>query len=161
MTQKVLGGAGILGFLLLWELISRAGIVNARYLPPPSEVSSALAEALGTARIWSAIGYTMTGWVVGLGIAAIAGVALGVVIGMSRFLRTATRSTIEFLRPIPSVALVPAAVLLYGTSMQATLLLVVYATFWQILIQTIYGVVDVSDRWPASGTWCGPLPCPM
>jgi ABC-type nitrate/sulfonate/bicarbonate transport system permease component len=139
----VLGAAGILAFLLLWELISRSGAADSRFLPPPTNVLSALTELLGEARVWTAIGYTMTGWAVGLGIAAVAGIVLGFAIGMSRFLRNATHSTIEFLRPIPSVALVPAAVLLYGTSMRATLLLVVYATFWQVLIQTIYGVVDV------------------
>jgi ABC-type nitrate/sulfonate/bicarbonate transport system permease component len=54
-------------------------------------------------------------------------------------------STIEFLRPIPSVALVPIAALLYGTTMQATLLLVIFASLWPVLLQVIYGVRDV-DR---------------
>src|SRR5690606_15794782 len=45
--------------------------------------------------------------------------------------------------PIPSVALIPLAVLLYGTDMKATLLLVVYAAFWQVLVQVLYGVQDV------------------
>jgi ABC-type nitrate/sulfonate/bicarbonate transport system permease component len=68
---------------------------------------------------------------------------LGVVIGSIPMLRAATNSTIEFLRPIPSVALIPLAVLLYGTDMRATLLLVVYASFWQVLVQVLYGVQDV------------------
>jgi ABC-type nitrate/sulfonate/bicarbonate transport system permease component len=139
----VLGLAGILTFLTIWELVSRTGVVNSRYLPPPTEVFGSLVDAVGTSRLWSAVAYTMRGWAVGLAIAATGGVVLGVAIGMSRFLRRTTRSTIEFLRPIPSVALVPAAVLLYGTSMRATLLLVIYATFWQVLIQTLYGTVDV------------------
>jgi ABC-type nitrate/sulfonate/bicarbonate transport system permease component len=139
----VLGLAGILTFLMIWEMVSRAGVVDSRYLPPVTQVCGSLAEALETTRLWSAIGYTMRGWAIGLAIAATAGTVLGVVIGVSRFLRHATRSTIEFLRPIPSVALVPAAVLLYGTSMRATLLLVIYATFWQVLIQTLSGTVDV------------------
>jgi ABC-type nitrate/sulfonate/bicarbonate transport system permease component len=139
----VLGLAGILTFLTVWELVSRAGVVNSRYLPPPTEVVGSLVDAFGTTRLWTSVGYTMRGWAIGLAVAATAGTVLGVVIGMSRFLRRATRSTIEFLRPIPSVALVPAAVLLYGTSMRATLLLVIYATFWQVLIQTLSGTVDV------------------
>lgn len=143
LGAPLLGAAGIATFLVTWELASRTGLVDSRFLPPPTEVLGALIDALGTSQLWSALGYTMTGWAMGLGIAAVAGVVLGVVIGMSRFLRQATHSTIEFFRPIPSVALVPVAVLLYGTSMQATLLLVVYATFWQVLIQTLYGTIDV------------------
>ena len=143
LGAPLLGLAGILTFLVIWETVSHSELVDSRYLPPPTEVIGTLVELLGTSRLWSAVGYTMTGWVIGLTISAVLGIVLGIVIGMSRFLRRATRSTIEFLRPIPSVALVPAAVLLYGTGMEATLLLVVYATFWQILIQTLSGTVDV------------------
>nr|WP_245159047.1 ABC transporter permease subunit [Blastococcus sp. TF02A_35] len=63
--------------------------------------------------------------------------------GSSRFAREATASTIEFLRPIPSVALIPIAVLLYGSQLESKLLLVVYASFWQVLVQVLYGVQDV------------------
>jgi ABC-type nitrate/sulfonate/bicarbonate transport system permease component len=58
-------------------------------------------------------------------------------------LRAATASTVEFLRPIPSVALIPLVVLLYGATIRSTLVLVVYAAFWQVLVQMLYGVADV------------------
>jgi ABC-type nitrate/sulfonate/bicarbonate transport system permease component len=70
-------------------------------------------------------------------------VLAGVLIGAVPVLRAATASTVEFLRPIPSVALIPLAVLLYGTALGSTLLLVVYAAFWQVLVQVLYGVADV------------------
>jgi ABC-type nitrate/sulfonate/bicarbonate transport system permease component len=64
-------------------------------------------------------------------------------IGSNQWLLRATASTIEFLRPIPSVALIPLAVLMFGTGRSATLMLVIYATFWQVLVQVLYGVQDV------------------
>jgi ABC-type nitrate/sulfonate/bicarbonate transport system permease component len=70
-------------------------------------------------------------------------VVIGVVVGSVPLLRAATASTVEFLRPIPSVALIPLAVLLYGTGRTSTLLLVVYAAFWQVLVQVLHGVADV------------------
>jgi ABC-type nitrate/sulfonate/bicarbonate transport system permease component len=72
-----------------------------------------------------------------------AGVAAGVLVSVVPYLREVTASTIEFLRPIPSVALIPLAVLLYGTELRSVLLLVVYASFWQVLIQVLYGIQDV------------------
>ena len=78
---------------------------------------------------------------------------------MVPYLRQATSSTIEFLRPIPSVALIPLAVLLYGSELRSVLLLVVYASFWQVLIQVLYGVQDVDPvaeetaRSYGLGTW--------
>ncbi|MGH8876150.1 MAG: ABC transporter permease, partial [Stackebrandtia sp.] len=86
---------------------------------------------------------TLVAWAQGLAIAVIAGVACGVVIGSVPVLRAVTASTIEFLRPIPSVALIPLAVLLFGTGIESTLLLIVYAAFWQVLVQTIAGVADI------------------
>lgn len=138
-----LGIAGIVGFLAVWEMASRGGLVDAAYLPPATDVLDAAVTNLGTGDFWGDVGHTMSGWGIGLLIASVAAIVLGLVIGGSRFLRRATHSTIEFLRPIPSVALIPLAVLLYGTSLQSTLLLVVYASFWQVLIQVLYGVGDV------------------
>jgi ABC-type nitrate/sulfonate/bicarbonate transport system permease component len=50
---------------------------------------------------------------------------------------------VEFLRPIPSVAIIPLAILLFGIDREASLVIVVFATFWQIFIQVLYGVADV------------------
>lgn len=138
-----LGLAGLVGFGLLLELIPRVGVVSDRYLPPTSRILAELAEAAGADRLWSAVGNTVLTWVIGLGLAVVAAVALGVVIGSVRFLRAATASTIEFLRPIPSVAWIPAAIVLYGPVRAGTLLIVVYAAFWQMLVQVLHGVVDV------------------
>ncbi|TNC45251.1 ABC transporter permease [Mumia zhuanghuii] len=143
VPSGLLGVAGIAGFLVTWELVVRSGLVEPQYLPAASTVLAELASIATTATFWEAVGWTLRTWAIGLAVSGAAAIVLGLVIGGSRFLRRATHSTVEFLRPIPSVALIPLAVLLYGTSMQATLLLVVYAAFWQVLIQILYGVRDV------------------
>ncbi|WP_320779644.1 ABC transporter permease [Streptomyces sp. CRN 30] len=143
MKDAAPGAAGLAGFLALWEAVPRLGIVSAEYFPPVSRVADALSGELGDGAFWTALGSTLTGWALGLAIAVTAGVVAGVVIAVVPYLREATASTIEFLRPIPSVALIPLAVLLYGTELRSVLLLVVYASFWQVLLQTLYGVRDV------------------
>ncbi|GLI26995.1 nitrate ABC transporter permease [Agromyces rhizosphaerae] len=139
----MLGAAGVATLLVLLELIPRLGLIDPRFLPPASEILAALAESASTAVFWAALWHTVLTWAIGLAISLVAGVVLGVVIGMIPFLREFTASTIEFLRPVPSVALIPVAVLLLGTGMASTLLLVVYASFWQVLIQVLAGVQDV------------------
>ena len=139
----LLGVVGVVGFLAVWELASRTGLVDSRFIPPASEVLVRFGQYVIDRAFWRDVGDTMLSWVVGLAIAAIAAILLGFVIGSSRFLERFTHSTIEFLRPVPSVALIPLAVLLFGTKMQSSLLLIVYAAFWQILLQVIYGAKDV------------------
>lgn len=143
VPQAVLGLAGLLILVLLVEILPRIGVLPRQYFPPSSEIGSALGDLVGTTEFWTAVGDTLQGWAIGLAIAAVAGVVLGILIGSSRFTREFTASTIEFLRPIPSVALIPIAVLLFGVAIESKLMLVVYAAFWQVLIQVLYGVQDV------------------
>ncbi|WP_079085778.1 ABC transporter permease [Streptomyces dysideae] len=137
------GLAGLAGLVVLLEVLPHTGVVSADYLPPASEMGRALWQLLGEDAFWTALGDTLTGWGLGLAIAVVAGVVTGVVIGSVPVLRAVTASTIEFLRPIPSVALIPVAVLLYGTDLESKLLLVVYASFWQVLVQVLAGMQDV------------------
>ncbi len=138
-----LGALGLAGVAAAFEIIPRAGLVSPRYLAPTSAMLGALGREAATAAFWRALLDTIEGWALGLAIAVAAGTVAGVVIGSRRGLRAATASTIEFLRPIPSVALIPVAVLLYGAQLRSVLLLVVYASFWPVLLQVIHGVADV------------------
>ncbi|MBG0851048.1 ABC transporter permease [Streptomyces spinoverrucosus] len=158
-TNAALGAAGLAAFLALGEAVPRLGLVEDAYFPPTSRIADALGAELAEGTFWTALGDTLTGWALGLAIAVGAGILAGVVLSIVPYLREATASTIEFLRPIPSVALIPLAVLLYGTELRSVLLLVVYAAFWQVLIQVLYGVQDVdpvADETARSyglGTW--------
>ncbi|MGW3285652.1 ABC transporter permease [Streptomyces sp. NPDC001002] len=157
--NTALGAAGLAAFLALGEAVPRLGLVKEAYFPPASRIASALWDEVTTDGFWSALRDTLTGWAVGLAIAVCAGVVVGVTISIVPYLREATASTIEFLRPIPSVALIPLAVLLYGAELKSVLILVVYASFWQVLVQTLYGVQDVDPvaeetaRSYGLGTW--------
>nr|MDT0657344.1 ABC transporter permease [Micromonospora sp. DSM 115978] len=141
--NALLGILGFTTFLAVLELVPRSGLVSPDYLPPFTAIAAALAELVGENAFWTALADTVRGWFLGLAIAVAAGIVVGFVIGTVPVLREFTASTIEFLRPIPSVALIPLAVLLFGTNLRSVLLLVVYAAFWQVLVQVLYGVQDV------------------
>ncbi|QVQ53561.1 ABC transporter permease [Spiractinospora alimapuensis] len=141
--RGLLGVVGAVAFLGLWEAVPRLDIVSARYLPPATEVLSTLVERAATPEFWAAVADTLYGWGLGLAIAFVLALALGFVVASVPLLRRLTTSTVDFLRPIPSVALIPLAVLVFGTDIRSTLLLVVYAAFWLIYIQVLYGVADV------------------
>jgi ABC-type nitrate/sulfonate/bicarbonate transport system permease component len=142
-SGALLGAGGIVLFLLAWEAVPRLGLVQERFLPAASTVIDRFVRYLFDSSFWASVGHTMAAWGLGLVISVVAAIVLGLIIASSTFLRRATFTTIEFLRPIPSVALIPLAVLLFGAEIKSSLLLVVYASFWQVLIQVLYGVADV------------------
>lgn len=138
-----LGLAGLLGFGALLELAPRLGLVPALYAPPISQILATLGDEAAESRFWLAVWDTVRTWGIGLGIAVGAGVVVGLAIGSIPVVRAATASTIEFLRPIPSVALIPLAFLVYGSTIRSTVVIVVYASFWQVLVQVLHGIADV------------------
>ncbi|MEP6481100.1 MAG: ABC transporter permease [Rhodoglobus sp.] len=143
LTSALLGTLGVVVFLVVWQLVPTLGLIKATYLPPPTQVAGQLVADFGDATFWVALGNTLATWIIGLLLSLVLAVVLGTLIGLSPLLRRGTRTTIEFLRPIPSVALIPLAILLYGLQREAALVIVVWATFWQIFIQVLYGVADV------------------
>jgi ABC-type nitrate/sulfonate/bicarbonate transport system permease component len=142
-ARAALGWTGLLAALALWEALPRLGVLPGDYIPPASRVLARLVALLGTGAFWGDVGATLQGWAVGLFISAVVAIPLGLLIGTNAYLYRATRAIVEFLRPIPSVALIPLAILVYGISFNMKVFLVTFATFWPILIQAIYGVQDV------------------
>lgn len=137
---------GAIGFALLavsWEFAPRLGLIHAGFLPPLSVVLVELAQMAVTQELWTFVASTMRTWALGLTIAVVAGVVAGLAIGLTPGARKYTHSTIEFLRPIPSVALIPGVILIFGSRYPSGVVLITYAAFWQVLIQMLYGLNDI------------------
>jgi len=134
---------GLLAFVAVFELLTRGEVISPRYFPPPTDMFAALWGELDTTVFWKAVGATLQGWALGLGIAMVIAIPAGIVIGSSRLLYRSLRGVIEFLRPIPSVALIPLAILIYGSGLESKVFLAAFASTWPLLMQTLYGVQDV------------------
>jgi ABC-type nitrate/sulfonate/bicarbonate transport system permease component len=139
-----LGGAiGILILAVAWEAVPRIGLINRNFFPPLSVVLQQLVLLTSMMEFWGYVLSTARTWVMGLVLATGAGIVAGLVIGLTPGARKYTHSTIEFLRPIPSVALIPGVILLFGSRYQSGVVLITYAAFWQVLLQMLYGLNDI------------------
>jgi ABC-type nitrate/sulfonate/bicarbonate transport system permease component len=133
----------VLGVLVLFDLLPRIGVLPERHFPPISKTLGTLSDQLSASEFWTAVGDTVQGWALGLLVAAALAIPLGILIGSTGLLYRALRGVIEFLRPIPSVALIPLAILIYGSGIKSVVFLAAFASFWQLIIQVLYGVQDV------------------
>src|SRR5437764_9528938 len=129
--------------LAFWEVISRTGVISQKDLPSMSTTFRELWSLLKTADFWIAFAQTVRGWALGLGVAAALAVPIGILLGSSDFAASAFRVPIEFLRPIPSAALIPLLFLTLGTTLKSEIFLAAFGAFWPLLVQTMYGVRDV------------------
>lgn len=148
LRRIALGLAGIVGVTALLEVVVRVGVLPEAWFPPPAEILPAFGELVVTGELFAPVGQTLQGWVLGILGAAVVGIPLGVLIGSLELAHRMTRFLLEFLRPIPPVALIPAAVLIFGGNLDMKVFLIAFGTFWPILLQTVYGVhgVDPTAR---------------
>ena len=143
MVNIAVGVTSVLASLALWEIVSRTGTISEHDLPAMSTTVQALWDMVQTGAFWSAFLHTVRGWAIGLGLAIVLAVPIGITLGSSEFAAAAFRVPIEFLRPIPSAALIPILFLTLGTTLKSEVFLATFGAFWPLLVQTMYGVRDV------------------
>lgn len=128
-----------LAVLALWELSTRLGWVDASLLPAPSSIAPHVLALPASQTFWVAVGRTLSAALLGLLLATLAGVPLGIAIGASAPVYRATRLLVDMCRSFPVVALMPVMVLLMGTTPKMLVTVAMLATFWPILLQSSYG----------------------
>ncbi len=134
---------GVVVAVAIWELVSLSGVITDQALASVPGTFRALGSHAG--KLASAAGGTLEAWAVGLVIAAGAGVVLGTVVGRYRLAEAFTEVLVRMMRPLPSLALIPIAILVAGLGLKMTAGLVAFTSFWPVFINTRYGVRQVDN----------------
>lgn len=145
-SVNILGIAVIAGVLVAWQLAVMVGWMRVEYLPAPSQIITALAELLTSGEIVVNIVHTLLvvlqAWVIAVVIGTVAGFALG----RSVYVRWFFGSTVDVLRSLPIVALVPVVLLLLGPTRDAEVLVAAYGAVWPMLVNVAGSVQHISPR---------------
>lgn len=151
-------GKGLAGALLLvfaWEALRTTGVVDPRDLPSVPSILASLVSQLVEGNLVTAAGQTLLSWTLGMLVALVLGVSLGILLALVPWLERASRPTIDFLRPIPSVALVPVALLALGIGLTMQVFLITFASVWPILFAARQGVEGIEPRYDDVGRVMG------
>ncbi len=129
-------------FFGIWQLLCVTQFhffINFAFLPSPVDVWHATLEFF-SGNAWVHIAASMQRVLLGFGIAAVLGVSLGILIGWFRQIEDLVFIPLELLRPIPAVAWIPLAILMFPTSESGMVYITFLGAFFPILISTIRGV---------------------
>ena len=138
--------AGPLFVLLLlgaWELLSQLKLVNVVLFPPFTTVLSRFFALWADGTFPTNLAPTLRRMLVGYAAAAALGIALGTLMGYRRGIYERLEPVLEFLRPLPPVAVIPAFVLFLGIGDEMKVAVVIFGCFWPILLNTTDGVRGV------------------
>jgi len=141
--------------LVLWEGLSRSGIVYRDVVPSLVAIAHAFATMLTTADVYTHL--AVTAWEVGLGfaIAAVAGIAFGLAAGARRFLGAATDPYVDGFATAPKTIFLPILMLLFGIDMESKIALGALAGFSPIAISTAAGVRQLNPVYARVGSSFG------
>jgi ABC-type nitrate/sulfonate/bicarbonate transport system permease component len=143
--EAVLPALTVAAFLLAWELLVRLRGIPPIYLPAPSSIADYLWRMIADGTMAYHLGITLLRIFVGFALAAVTGILMGVLMGMSRILARIADVWIAALYPLPKIALIPLLIIWLGTGEAYKIVISAVTAFFPIVISTYSGIRQ-SDR---------------
>ena len=143
VAQRLLPWAVPLGLIVLWQIASSQGWLSTRVLPAPLEVVKAAWALTESGELWTHVKVSAGRALAGLAIGGGLGLVLGLLTGSVRVAETLLDSTIQMVRNIPALALIPLVILWFGIDESAKLFLIAVSVFFPIYLNTFHGIRNV------------------
>lgn len=140
VTPAVLTPAAL---IVGWQLAIWAGVLDFRYLPGPLDILMSLGTEIGDGSLAVAAAHTLGAATAASALALLLGTAFGIVLGTHPRARGYVEASVDVLRTVPAIMLVPAAVLTLGPSVDTEILLAGYAALWPMVLNTAGAVTSV------------------
>ena len=146
MRRRIRGASLPVLLVTLWEAGSRAGALPNDTFSRPSDIVVAGARTFADGSLLVATWQTVEAALVGFAVAGAAGILCGAVLGLAPRLERVVGPTVDALRPIPSIALMPLALLMFGFGLTMEASVVAFACVWPVLLVTIAAVRGIEPR---------------
>ena len=129
--------------MLAWQLAAQAGWLSSRILPAPSKVAAAAWSLAVSGELWQHVRISALRALWGLLLGGGLGLALGLLNGSSRTAETLLDTTLQMIRNIPVLALIPLIILWFGIEETAKLVLLSLGVFFPVYLNTFHGIRSV------------------
>jgi len=152
-TSRLVRVASIVVALVAWQLLTANHIrlwVRFDTLPTVTQIVHTLRLQLQTDTYWLDLGQSLIRILSGFGLAAVIGVATGVALGRSRWFADIFGPLTELARPIPAIAIVPVAILLFPTDEAGIVFITFLAAYFPIMVSTRHAVRALPTIWEES-----------
>ncbi len=129
--------------IVVWQIASALGWLSTRVLPAPLDVITAAWTLALSGELWTHVKVSAGRALAGLAVGGGLGLALGLLTGSSRIAETLLDSTLQMVRNIPALALIPLVILWFGIDESAKLFLIATAVFFPLYLNTFHGIRNV------------------
>ncbi len=143
ITQRLVPWLVPLALVAAWHIASNSGWLSTRVLPAPLDVVQAAWTLAESGELWTHVKVSAARALTGLAIGGGLGLLLGLLTGSVRFFETLLDSTIQMVRNIPALAMIPLVILWFGIDESAKLFLIAVSVFFPIYLNTYHGIRNV------------------
>ncbi|MGN5379780.1 ABC transporter permease [Streptomyces lasalocidi] len=150
LVRYALRTASLAAFLGLWQLLTSLKVdlwLRFSQFPTVPDVARAFAGRLAGDDYWTDLTDSLTRILTGFALAAVLGVATGVLVARSRLAEDLLGPVLEVIRPIPAIALVPVAILLFPSNEQGIVFITCTAAYFPVLVSTRHAVRTLTPVW--------------
>lgn len=131
--------------LVVWHLFA-IGPGSSSGFPTPADLLSEARDVVPTGEYWGNIATSVQTALLGLGLATLVGLPIGLLIGSNEAARRSTQLVVDFGRTVPAIALLPLFLLLFGATRTLGVVLILVSAVWPVIIQTSYAVGQISPQ---------------
>ncbi len=153
--RSLSGFTFVFALITFAQIVCTAGGVKAIYVPAPSLVAGVLLTQAANGTMWAPAAATLVHVLVAWTLAATLGTLIGAAIGRSAMARAYLGPALDFMRPLPASALVPAAILLFGSNANTVLIVTTFGSIWPVLLASVHGFQSVDARLTESARLLG------
>jgi ABC-type nitrate/sulfonate/bicarbonate transport system permease component len=129
----------------MWEVLAQTHVINTRFLPSFSKVAITFFTQIVNPTFLYFVLLTMGRCLSGFIIASILGVLLGLLMGQSKKVYNLLNPLVEVLRPLPSSAIIPVAIMFLGIDNEMKIFVIIFACLWPILINSMDGARNIDS----------------
>ncbi|MET3575480.1 ABC transporter permease [Bhargavaea ullalensis] len=129
--------------LLLWEFLSRTAMIDPRFFPPPTEIVATFWELLSSGELVHHIGVSLYRIFMGFLLGVIPGIVIGLLMGLYSPIRHFVQPIVMALMPIPTLALLPIIIILFGIGDLSKVVTIAGSVFFPVVINTAAGVLNI------------------
>ncbi|ORA09791.1 ABC transporter permease [Mycobacterium arosiense ATCC BAA-1401 = DSM 45069] len=148
----------IVAFVALWQVLTAHNVVawlRFNRMPAPMRVVERLGTRISSGGYYDDLLASLQRILLGFGLAAAVGIALGILVGRSSTARMTLRPFIEIVRPIPAIALVPLTILLFPSSEQGIVFITFFAALFPVVVSTIHATESLPKVWEEAAKTMG------
>jgi ABC-type nitrate/sulfonate/bicarbonate transport system permease component len=153
--EMILGGGAVILVIAIWQACWSAGWISPLFLSGPSAIAKQFWQTLRHGTLLADMAYSGRNFILGLGLAAISGVVLGVLIGWYRRIRFLFDPFLNALYALPRIAMIPMIIIWFGIGIWSKVFIVFLTAVFPILINTVAGMRTIDpDLLRAARAFC-------